>query len=86
MKNFSTLTVSMILLMLINVHSATAQQVDSAAIFGYNVPTSMPDTAQKKCFLKKLIPHPAFIRLGLTSGAIRPLSGDNELSMSTGGL
>ncbi len=67
-----------------NTFSASAQQIDSTSIFGYDVPRSAPDTGQKKCFLKKLIPHPAFIRFGLTAGGIMPLNSGSELAMSTG--
>ena len=84
MKNFVTLTVSIILLTLGNVDSAKAQQADSTAIFGYEVPRSAPDTGQKKCFLKKLTPHPAFIRLGMTGGGIMSLNSDNEIGGSAG--
>lgn len=84
MKKFVTLMASILLLMLGNVHSAMAQQADSTAIFGYEVPRSAPDTGQKKCFLKKLIPHPAFIRLGITGGGIMSLNSDNEVGGSAG--
>lgn len=36
--------------MLENTFSASAQQVDSTAIFGYEVPRSAPDTGQKNAF------------------------------------
>ncbi len=84
MKNYVTLLASMLFLMLGNTPSAMAQQADSTAIFGYEVPRSAPDTGQKKCFLKKLIPHPAFIRLGMTGGGIMSLGSDNEIGGSAG--
>ncbi len=83
MKNYVILVVST-LLILGNAQSAIAQQADSTAIFGYEVPRSAPDTAQKKCFLKKLIPHPAFIRLGVAGGGIMSLNSDSEIGGSTG--
>lgn len=84
MKKNVTLLTSILFLMLGNIHFAIAQQADSTAIFGYEVPRSTPDTAQKKNFLKKLIPHPAFIRLGITGGGIMSLNSDNEIVGSTG--
>ena len=84
MKNYVTLLASMLFFILGNAPSAMAQQADSTAIFGYEVPRSAPDTSQKKCFLKKLIPHPAFIRLGMTGGGIMSLNSDNEIGGSAG--
>lgn len=84
MKKILTFVAFMLLLMFGNVQSAMAQQADSTAIFGYEVPHSEPDTAQKKCFLKKLIPHPAFTRLGVTGGGIMSLSSDNEIGGAAG--